>query len=119
MTQVEEDGPSTSGVPGRPKSTRWWFGGGCDLTPYYLDEEDATHFHETLKKTCDQHNTKYYNKFKAWCDDYFRIKVIGLIKFIIYVFRFIVINIYHDFISLIIWDSIASRNNTRYWRNIF
>ena len=73
---MEEDGPTTSGVPGRPKSTRWWFGGGCDLTPYYLDEEDAKNFHQTLKNTCDQHNTKYYNKFKAWCDDYFRIKVI-------------------------------------------
>ena len=73
--QVEEDGPTTSGVPGRPKTTRWWFGGGCDLTPYYLDEDDAKHFHQTLKKTCDHHNTKYYNKFKAWCDDYFRIKV--------------------------------------------
>jgi len=53
---------------------RWWFGGGCDLTPYYLDEEDAKHFHSTLKSACDKHNTKYYSKFKAWCDDYFRIK---------------------------------------------
>ena len=61
--------------PERPKSTRWWFGGGCDLTPYYLDEDDAKDFHQRLKKTCDKHNTKYYNKFKAWCDDYFRIKV--------------------------------------------
>ena len=75
ISQVEEDGPTTSGVPGRPKSTRWWFGGGCDLTPYYLDEEDAKDFHQTLNNTCDQHNTKYYNKFKAWCDDYFRIEV--------------------------------------------
>ena len=54
--------------------TRWWFGGGCDLTPYYLDEEDAKNFHTTLKTACDKHNTKYYSKFKAWCDDYFRIK---------------------------------------------
>jgi len=53
---------------------RWWFGGGCDLTPYYLNEEDAQHFHSTLKAACDKHNTKYYSKFKAWCDDYFRIK---------------------------------------------
>ena len=37
---------------------RWWFGGGCDLTPYYLDEEDAKHFHSTLKSACDKHNTK-------------------------------------------------------------
>ena len=29
-----------------------WFGGGTDLTPYYLFEEDAKHFHQTIKK-CD------------------------------------------------------------------
>jgi len=53
---------------------RWWFGGGCDLTPYYLDEEDIRHFHGVLKKTCDSHSLKFYSKFKAWCDDYFKIK---------------------------------------------
>lgn len=62
---------SEAGEGGGP---RWWFGGGCDLTPYYLDEEDAILFHKTLKKACDKHNSKYYSKFKAWCDDYFRIK---------------------------------------------
>ena len=60
-----------AGENGKP---RWWFGGGCDLTPYYLDEEDAVNFHSTLKEACDKHNSKYYSKFKAWCDDYFRIK---------------------------------------------
>ena len=60
-----------AGENGKP---RWWFGGGCDLTPYYLDEEDAVNFHGTLKEACDKHNSKYYSKFKAWCDDYFRIK---------------------------------------------
>jgi len=60
------------------QKTRWWFGGGCDLTPYYLDEEDARHFHQTYKSACDKHNTKYYSKFKAWCDDYFRIKHRGI-----------------------------------------
>ena len=54
--------------------TRWWFGGGCDLTPYYLVQEDGEHFHRTLKNACDKHNTSFYKKFKAWCDDYFRIK---------------------------------------------
>ncbi|CAB4060638.1 CPOX [Lepeophtheirus salmonis] len=54
--------------------SRWWFGGGCDLTPYFLDEDDAKHFHRTLKSVCDSHNPKYYTKFKSWCDDYFRIK---------------------------------------------
>ena len=53
---------------------RWWFGGGCDLTPYYLEAEDGEHFHGTLKAACDRHNTTFYKKFKVWCDDYFRIK---------------------------------------------
>jgi coproporphyrinogen III oxidase len=51
-----------------------WFGGGTDLTPYYLDEEDAFHFHETLKIACDKHSPDYYPRFKKWCDEYFFIK---------------------------------------------
>lgn len=52
---------------------QWWFGGGTDLTPYYLNEHDARHFHKTLKAACDEHDPTYYPKFKKWCDDYFRI----------------------------------------------
>jgi coproporphyrinogen III oxidase len=52
----------------------WWFGGGTDLTPAYLDEADVKHFHETLKSTCDKHDTAFYPKFKKWADDYFFIK---------------------------------------------
>ena len=48
-----------------------WFGGGADLTPYYLSEEDAIHFHKTFKTTCDQFNKSFYPKFKLQCDDYF------------------------------------------------
>lgn len=40
----------------------WWFGGGTDLTPYFLYEEDAVHFHKTLKTGCDLHNKDYYPK---------------------------------------------------------
>lgn len=54
-------------------TTQWWFGGGTDLTPYYLDEEDVKHFHDTLKIACDKHDPSYYTKFKKWCDDYFYI----------------------------------------------
>jgi coproporphyrinogen III oxidase len=50
-----------------------WFGGGTDLTPYYLNEEDARHFHATLKQACDKHDKSYYGRFKKWCDDYFLI----------------------------------------------
>lgn len=48
-----------------------WFGGGQDLTPYYLFDEDAIHFHEVCKTACDKHNNTYYPKYKARCDEYF------------------------------------------------
>ncbi|MDJ0697838.1 oxygen-dependent coproporphyrinogen oxidase [Mastigocoleus sp. MO_188.B34] len=52
----------------------WWFGGGADLTPYYPFAEDAAHFHQTLKKACDDHHKEYYPVFKKWCDEYFYLK---------------------------------------------
>lgn len=48
-----------------------WFGGGADLTPYYLFEEDATRFHEVLKATCDSHPVSDYRTWKSACDRYF------------------------------------------------
>jgi coproporphyrinogen III oxidase len=48
-----------------------WFGGGQDLTPYYLFEEDAIHFHQTCKTACDKHNLEFYPKYKKQCDGYF------------------------------------------------
>ncbi|WP_412987593.1 oxygen-dependent coproporphyrinogen oxidase [Pontimicrobium sp. IMCC45349] len=48
-----------------------WFGGGQDLTPYYLFEEDAVHFHQTCKIACDKHDTAFYPNYKARCDEYF------------------------------------------------
>lgn len=48
-----------------------WFGGGQDLTPYYLFDEDAKHFHQTCKTACDKHNSEFYPKFKKQCDEYF------------------------------------------------
>ncbi len=51
----------------------WWFGGGADLTPSYLFEEDARHFHSTLKDACDRHNVADYAHYKEWCDTYFHI----------------------------------------------
>ncbi|KAI8974934.1 Coproporphyrinogen III oxidase [Pilobolus umbonatus] len=57
---------------GTPKM--WWFGGGSDLTPAYLFEEDAVHFHQTLKDGCDAFDKTYYSRFKKWCDKYFFIK---------------------------------------------
>jgi coproporphyrinogen III oxidase len=48
-----------------------WFGGGTDLTPYYLFETDAKHFHKTYKDACDKSDTSFYPQFKKICDDYF------------------------------------------------
>lgn len=48
-----------------------WFGGGTDLTPYYLFEEDARHFHGTYKKICDQFDPLLYASLKTECDNYF------------------------------------------------
>lgn len=50
-----------------------WFGGGIDLTPHYVDPEDARYFHQELKSCCDQHHQDYYPAFKKWADDYFYI----------------------------------------------
>lgn len=52
----------------------WWFGGGIDLTPHYVEVDDAKWFHEQLKTVCDKHDEAYYPKFKKWADDYFYIK---------------------------------------------
>ena len=48
-----------------------WFGGGLDLTPYYLFEEDATHFHQACKTVCDKHDAHFYTNYKQKCDAYF------------------------------------------------
>ena len=51
----------------------WWFGGGTDITPSYIDTEDMSHFHGTYKEVCDRHDPNYYPEFKAWADRYFQI----------------------------------------------
>ncbi len=55
------------------ENTRW-FGGGIDLTPHYVFEDDARFFHNSLKGVCDQFKSDFYSKFKKWADDYFFIK---------------------------------------------
>lgn len=52
----------------------WWFGGGADLTPSYLYEEDAVHFHKQHKDALDKYDVELYPKWKKWCDEYFFIK---------------------------------------------
>ncbi|GJN09516.1 hypothetical protein PR202_ga27531 [Eleusine coracana subsp. coracana] len=86
-TEAAED------APGAPR--QWWFGGGTDLTPSYIIEEDVKHFHsvrhfllcscwitvwcpiewfQVQKQICDKFYPSFYPKFKKWCDDYFYIK---------------------------------------------
>ena len=48
-----------------------WFGGGQDLTPFYLIEEDAIHFHKICKSVCEKHSASFYKIFKEKCDLYF------------------------------------------------
>ncbi|WP_199610197.1 oxygen-dependent coproporphyrinogen oxidase [Flocculibacter collagenilyticus] len=52
----------------------WWFGGGFDLTPFYVFEEDAKHWHQVAKAACDPYGEEVYKKFKHWCDEYFYLK---------------------------------------------
>ena len=52
----------------------WWFGGGCDLTPTYGFDEDAVHFHRTIKSWCDEHDESYYPAWKQKCDEYFTVR---------------------------------------------
>ncbi len=62
----EQDKPQSNPV--------WWFGGGIDLTPHYIDLKDAAHFHRHLKMVCDKHAAHYYADHKKWADDYFYLK---------------------------------------------
>lgn len=52
----------------------WWLGGGMDLTPYYLYEEDAKFFHTEIKRVCDAHDPSYYPIYSRWANAYFFIK---------------------------------------------
>lgn len=56
---------------GTPEPVAWWFGGGADLTPMYLNQDDAKHFHATHKEALDKHDPAFYPAWKRWCDKYF------------------------------------------------
>ncbi len=53
------------------KGDRKWFGGGADMTPYYLYDEDAVHFHQAWKDACELHGQDLYPRYKKDCDEYF------------------------------------------------
>jgi coproporphyrinogen III oxidase len=48
-----------------------WFGGGADLNPPLPYDEDTADFHKRLKAACDPHGADYYDRFRAWADEYF------------------------------------------------
>ena len=52
----------------------WWFGGGFDLTPYYGNDDDVKHWHQTAKDACTPFGEDVYPKYKKWCDEYFYLK---------------------------------------------
>ncbi len=56
------------------RSEEQWFGGGIDLTPHYVDKEQAKFFHQHLKNTCDARGKEMYPEFKKLADEYFYIK---------------------------------------------
>jgi coproporphyrinogen III oxidase len=61
-------------------TSKAWFGGGADLTPTLDarrgdDDPDAVLFHDALRALCERHPAAAsYDKYKAWCDDYFFLK---------------------------------------------
>ncbi len=56
-------------------TSRGWFGGGGDITPMVPEapeaQADAADFHAAFRAACDRHDPGYYDRFKAWCDEYF------------------------------------------------
>lgn len=54
-------------------TTKRWFGGGADLNPAIVYDEDTEEFHARFRSACAPHNPEYYPRFKKWADDYFYI----------------------------------------------
>ncbi len=52
----------------------FWFGGGLDLTPYYVFEKDAKHFHQVCHDAVAPYGDNVYQNYKKWCDEYFLLR---------------------------------------------
>ena len=53
------------------EDSKYWFGGGIDLTPHYVDLNKAISFHASLREVSDRYHPDFYPKFKEWADRYF------------------------------------------------
>lgn len=60
--------PTLNAAPCPQVAGQSWFGGGCDLTPFYLNEQDAREFHAFWRDRCAPYGPNVYPEFKAWCD---------------------------------------------------
>jgi coproporphyrinogen III oxidase len=49
----------------------WWFGGGFDLTPYLVFEEDVILWHQAAAAACQPFHAKLYPLARHQCDEYF------------------------------------------------
>jgi coproporphyrinogen III oxidase len=61
-------------------TSKAWLGGGADLTPVLdrrrsPEDPDARAFHAAMRGACERHAAAApYEKYRAWCDDYFFLK---------------------------------------------
>ena len=59
-------------------TSKWWFGGGADLTPVLearrsQTDADSVAFHAAMRQACAAHTVADYDRYQAWCAEYFRL----------------------------------------------